>query len=142
CPPAIVRPTSGDAAPPDVGCPFNSRPTGAVQRSAGWQIDHSGRTTNPSSPIPNHNQSRIPNTRLRSSSYGGQAESLSDLDFRGVLRGGDAFFDEGVPVVTVRALPQQLGAAVTAAHADVGIEIEHGVVGELAVAIHERLGVA
>ena len=37
----------------------------------------------------------------------------------------DALFDERVPLVAVRALPEQLGAAVAAAHADVRVEIEH-----------------
>ena len=40
--------------------------------------------------------------------------------------------------MTVRALPEQLCAAVAAAHADVRIEVEHRVLRELAVAIHER----
>jgi hypothetical protein len=37
------------------------------------------------------------------------------------------FFDERVPLVALRTLPEQLRAAVTAAHADVGIDIEDGV---------------
>ena len=54
------------------------------------------------------------------------------------MRGGDAFFDERVPVVAVRALPEEFGAAVPAAQADVGIEIEHRVLREVAVVVDER----
>src|SRR5439155_10671770 len=50
----------------------------------------------------------------------------------------DPLLDEGVPVMAMRALPQELRAAVAAAHADVWIEIEDGMFGELAVAVHER----
>src|SRR5689334_2109858 len=57
-----------------------------------------------------------------------------------MLRRRDAFFDEGVPVVAVRALPEQLGAAIAAAHADVRVEIEDRVLGQLAIAIDERGG--
>src|SRR5262245_14956984 len=38
----------------------------------------------------------------------------------------------------MRALPQELGASVPAPHADVGIEVEHRVFGELAVPVDER----
>ena len=62
----------------------------------------------------------------------------SGLDFRRVLRRRDPLLDERVPVVAVRALPEELGAAVAAAHADVRIEVEDGVPRELAVAIDER----
>ena len=61
-----------------------------------------------------------------------------DFDLGRVLRGRDALFHERVPVVAVGALPEQLGAAVAAPYADVRIEIEHGVFGQLAVAIDER----
>ena len=54
------------------------------------------------------------------------------------MRRRDPLLDERVPVVAVRALPEQLGAAVAAAHADVRVEIEDRVLGELAVAIDER----
>ena len=64
------------------------------------------------------------------------------LDFRRVLRRRDALFDERVPVVAVRALPEQLRAAIAAAHADVRIEIEDRVARQLAVAIDERRLVA
>src|SRR6266566_4222533 len=65
---------------------------------------------------------------------------LRFLDFylRGFLRRRNPFLDEGIPVVTVGALPQELGAAVSAPHADVGIEIEDRVARELAVAFDER----
>src|SRR5262245_59158915 len=62
----------------------------------------------------------------------------SDFDFRHVLRGSNAFFYERVPVVAVRALPQKFRAAVAAAHADMWIKVEDGMLGELAVPIHER----
>ena len=62
----------------------------------------------------------------------------SDFHLGAVLRRRDALFDERVPVVAVRALPEQLRAAVAAAHADVRIEIEDRVLGQLAVAIDER----
>ena len=38
----------------------------------------------------------------------------------------------------MRALPQELGAAVAAAHADVRVEIEDGVAGQVDVAVDER----
>src|SRR5207249_7551749 len=62
----------------------------------------------------------------------------SDFHFRCVLRRRDSLFDERVPVVAVRALPQQLGAAIAAAQADVRIEIEHRVARQLAVAVDEH----
>ena len=62
----------------------------------------------------------------------------SGFYFSHVLRRRDPLFDERIPVVTVRALPEQLRAAVAAAHADVRVEVEHGVLGQLAVAIDER----
>ena len=46
----------------------------------------------------------------------------------------DPLLDECVPLVALRALPQQLGAAVAAARADVRIEVEHGVARQLHVA--------
>ena len=62
---------------------------------------------------------------------------LLDLHLRRVLRRRDPLFDERVPVVAMRALPEQLGAAVAAAHADVRVEIEHGVLRQLAVAVDQ-----
>src|SRR3954469_217014 len=55
-----------------------------------------------------------------------------------VLRRRDAFFDERVPFMAVRALPEQFRASVPAAHADVRIDVEDRVVGEIAVALHQR----
>ena len=78
--------------------------------------------------------SRVPSERPPS---GGSRRSYRQLRF-GVLGRRDALLDERVPVVAVRALPEQLGAAVAAAHADVRIEVEDRVAGELAVAIDER----
>ncbi len=54
-----------------------------------------------------------------------------------VLRGRDPFLDEGVPLVAVRALPEQFGAAVAAPDADVRVEIEDRVPGELHVAVNQ-----
>ena len=68
----------------------------------------------------------------------GVLDFVSDLDFRRVLRRRDPLLDERVPVVAVRALPEQLGAAVAAAHADVRVEVEDRVLGQLAVAVDER----
>ena len=53
------------------------------------------------------------------------------------MRRRDPLFDERIPVVTVRALPEQLGAPVSAAHAHMRVEIEDGVLGQLAVPIDE-----
>src|SRR5262245_47733649 len=64
-------------------------------------------------------------------------ESSSGLDFGRILCRSDPFLDERVPVVAVRALPQQLRAAVTAAHADVRVQIEDRVPCEVAVTIDE-----
>ena len=64
----------------------------------------------------------------------------SDFDFGGILRRRDAFFDERVPVVAVRALPEELGAAIAAAHADVRVEVEDRMPRQLAVAVDERRG--
>ena len=62
----------------------------------------------------------------------------SNFHFRRILRRRNPLFDERVPVVAVGALPQQLRAAVAAAHADVGVEVEDRVPRQLAVAIDER----
>src|SRR5689334_2115143 len=73
-----------------------------------------------------------------------QAEQARPLHFHfsRILRGRDALLDERVPVVAVRTLPQELGAAVAASHADVRIEIEDRVAGQLAVAVDEAWLVA
>ena len=55
-----------------------------------------------------------------------------------VLRRRDPLLDERVPLVAVRALPEQLGAAVAAADADVRIEVEDRVARQLDVAGDER----
>src|SRR5262245_19621066 len=54
---------------------------------------------------------------------GGGSLTRDRLGDRRVLR-GDPFLDERIPLVALRALPQQLGAAITAAKADVRIEVE------------------
>ena len=64
--------------------------------------------------------------------------SPSHFYFRGSLRRCDPLLDERVPVVAVRALPEKLGAAIAASHADVRIEVEDGVLGQLAVAFDKR----
>ncbi len=65
------------------------------------------------------------------------ARQLVSVAF-GVLRRRDPLFDERVPLVAMRALPEQLGAAVAAAHADVRVEVEDRVAGEVDVAVDER----
>src|SRR5690348_13043366 len=50
----------------------------------------------------------------------------------------DPVFDERIPLVAVGALPEQLGAAIAAAHADMRIHVEDGVSSQLDVALHER----
>src|SRR5437763_11351209 len=70
----------------------------------------------------------------------GNAAALH-FDFSWILSGCDAFFDERIPVVAVRALPQQLRAAIAAADADMRVEIEDRVLGQIAVVIDERFGV-
>ena len=54
-----------------------------------------------------------------------------------VFGGRDPFFDECVPLVALRALPEQLRAPIAAADADVRIEIEHGVAGQGQIALDE-----
>src|SRR3954470_18325106 len=61
-----------------------------------------------------------------------------DLNVRGFFGRRDPLFDEGVPLVAVRALPEQFGRAIAAAQADVRVEIEDGVAGEPDVAGHQR----
>src|SRR5665213_57250 len=68
----------------------------------------------------------------------GRSRRFLHFYFSSVLGGCDAFFDERIPVVTVRTLPQQFGAAIAAAQADVRIEIEDRVLRQLAVVIDER----
>src|SRR5262245_30240444 len=64
----------------------------------------------------------------------------SDFDLGRILSRRNPFLDERIPVVAMRTLPEHLRAAVAAAHAHVRIEIEHRVLGQLAVAIDERRG--
>src|SRR5215208_7709312 len=82
--------------------------------------------------------------RCRESTISWQRATSSEylhFDFRRILRRGDALLDERVPVMAMRTLPQQLRAAVAAAHADVRIEVEDGVLRQLAVAVDQRRGV-
>src|SRR5262249_58224710 len=62
----------------------------------------------------------------------------SNFDFCCVLRGRDPLLHERVPVVAMRALPEELRAPIAAAHADVWIEVEDRVLRQLGVAIDER----
>src|SRR5262245_21811885 len=55
-----------------------------------------------------------------------------------IFRRRDPLFDEGIPLVALRALPQKLRAPVAAPDADVGIEIEDGVPSQLDVSLDER----
>src|SRR4051794_35469837 len=55
-----------------------------------------------------------------------------------LLRRRDALFDERVPLVAMRTLPEELRAAVAAADADVRIEIENRVAREVDVARDKR----
>ena len=57
----------------------------------------------------------------------------------GVGRRRDAFLDERVPLVAVRALPDELGAAIAAAHAHVRVEVEDRLSRDLDVARDEML---
>ena len=56
------------------------------------------------------------------------AEAMQAADHAGassaILRWSDSLFDEGVPLVTLGALPKELGAAIPAPHADVRVEVE------------------
>src|SRR3954468_7558531 len=54
-----------------------------------------------------------------------------------VLRRGDAFFDECVPFVTMRTLPEQFRASIPAADADVRVDVKDRVVSQIAVPLHE-----
>src|SRR5262245_46639976 len=63
--------------------------------------------------------------------------TASHLDFCGVLRRRDPLFDERIPIVAMRALPEELGAAITATDADVRVEIEDRVLCQLGIAIDE-----
>src|SRR5206468_12375250 len=53
------------------------------------------------------------------------------------FRRRDAFFNERVPLVALGALPQQLGTAVAATHADVGVEVEDGVPCQAQVPVYQ-----
>src|SRR5262245_22844458 len=55
----------------------------------------------------------------------------------GFLGGGDSFLYECIPFVALRALPQQLGAAIAAVRADVGVKVENRVAGQRYVPTHE-----
>src|SRR5690348_9084454 len=61
------------------------------------------------------------------------------FQFRGrsILRRRETLFDERVPLVALRTLPQQLGAAITAPGADVRIQVEHSFARQRHVATHQ-----
>ena len=48
--------------------------------------------------------------------------------FLGIFGRCDPFLNEGVPLVTLRALPEKLSAAIATSNTDVRIEVEDGVV--------------
>src|SRR4051812_33572744 len=80
----------------------------------------------------------IPITRLTRSWRWSGAGDLGFRLFRGRgLRGGNPLFDERVPLVALRALPEQLGAAIAAVHADVRVEVEHRLARTIDVAAHQ-----
>src|SRR5678815_2517284 len=60
--------------------------------------------------------------------------SASQLGFRSFLGRRDPLLHECVPFMAVRALPEELGAAVAALQADVRIEVEDRVAREIDVA--------
>ena len=62
----------------------------------------------------------------------------SDAKFFRFFRRSDPVFDERIPFVAVGTLPEQLGAAIAAPHADVWIHVEDRVLGQLDVPLHER----
>ena len=80
----------------------------------------------------------IPVPRPLAGQAGGVAAVV--LGRRHVLRRRDALLDEGVPLVAVRALPEQFGAAVVAALADVRIEIEDRLARQFGVAADRAPG--
>ena len=86
---------------------------------------------------------RILNSEFRRPNY--QCPSLHqscwNLRFR-VARRCNPLFDERVPFVTMRALPEQLGAAVPAAHADVRVEIEDRPARQVDIPRDQRAGQA
>src|SRR5882672_10922764 len=57
---------------------------------------------------------------------------------RAVLGRRESLFDERIPFMALRALPEQLGAPVAAAHADVRVEIEDGFTGQRDIPADER----
>ena len=56
---------------------------------------------------------------------------------RRVLGGREPFLDKSVPFVALRALPERFDAAITAAPADVRVEVEHRFVGQFHVAAYQ-----
>ena len=61
------------------------------------------------------------------------------LAFDSVLGWRDSLLDERIPLVTVRALPDEFRAAIAAAEAHVRIQIEDGLPGDFDVARHQML---
>src|SRR6266850_1542869 len=66
-------------------------------------------------------------------------ESRMCFDLRFGLLWRNPLLDERIPLVALRALPEELRAAVAAAEADVRIEIEDRLSGERHIAAHQRL---
>src|SRR5262245_41720737 len=61
-----------------------------------------------------------------------------NLDLGRVLSRGDSLLHERVPVMTMRALPEQLGTAIATTHAHMGIQVEHRMARQLRISVHER----
>ena len=62
-----------------------------------------------------------------------------DVSDRGVfvlLGLDDTFLDERVPLMTLRTLPQQLGAPIVASYAHMGVEVENGFASQIHVPLN------
>src|SRR5262245_28706955 len=68
----------------------------------------------------------------------GSVSGFRQFCYHRVLRGRDSLLHECVPFVALRTLPEQFGAAVSASHADVWIQIEHRAPREFHVTTNER----
>ena len=134
-----IRPSSSGGWCRAIGCRQTRR---AARLAAQWPIDGEGARERTTSSGPT-GRSRTRTAQVAERVRGRCSSERADVSTRqrrlGVLGRRDALLDEGVPLVAVRALPQQLGAAVAAADADVRIEVEDRVARQIDVAIDERL---
>src|SRR6266508_6271842 len=62
----------------------------------------------------------------------------TSLHLDGLFRRRHTLFDKRVPLVAVRALPEQLGRSIVTLHAHVRIEEEDGFASECDIPLHER----